>query len=419
MTGLTPVFKNNTLNLVCYQSYGQLENFGEEGPVICDDDVTSSSQQIDTYTFLLTTCVQVNEGGIASNDCVEECTTETITNDPCDFGSPSYDEEACNNDDDEGDCPGITCPSGFELDQYCNCNESQQPCSTTCPEGYRQTADCGCEPVPPPSCTTTCGVGYKLVNCNCIPCPTSCPTGYTLVNCSCNFTPPPIPEECDQAATAAGIATNNIINNINVQSALANLPAFTDSSQHEFGFTIKNTNGTIETTPMNEGTSTGVTITGYTINTKADVHTHPIGGAYAPSATDLFRLNNLRSQIGGFTTSFIKSSDGNIYALYINDSTKLSNFVNNNPGFVASNNNFNSQTVIGKLFWDTNNDLMQAGYTSEEAYTRATAFVLQDAGVTLLKSSATTINFKKIDLKEDIPAIDPNGVPVYSSIDCN
>lgn len=128
-------------------------------------------------------------------------------------------------------------------------------------------------------------------------------------------------------------------------------------------------------------------------------------------------LDNKRSLIDGFTTSYVSSYDGNIYALYINNPTQLHNFVASNPGFVGSDHNFNPNTIVGTQWLNTIQDLRIAGYTAQEAQTRATALILQSAGVTLLKSDATIINFKKIDLKVD--GTDSNGSPIYISIDCN
>jgi len=48
------------------------------------------------------------------------------------------------------------------------------------------------------------------------------------------------------------------------------------------------------------------------------------------------------------------------YTLMIN---KLKAFVTNNSGFVGSDNNFNNNTNIGKMFWDMNFDLQRQGYT--------------------------------------------------------
>ncbi|MET0945876.1 MAG: hypothetical protein ABWY22_10735 [Flavobacterium sp.] len=64
-----------------------------------------------------------------------------------------------------------------------------------------------------------------------------------------------------------------------------------------------------------------------------------------------------RDAMSGFKTSYVSSSDGNIYVLYIDNPVKLNAFVNNNPGFVGSDNNFSNDTNIGKMFWDINFDL--------------------------------------------------------------
>lgn len=75
--------------------------------------------------------------------------------------------------------------------------------------------------------------------------------------------------------------------------------------------------------------------------------------------------------------------------------------------------------------WEsTRLDLLSAGYTLQEAFTRATAFVLKDSGVTLLKSNSVPDEFKKIDIEQKknangTPAKDANGKNIYSKTDCN
>lgn len=325
---------------------------GLETVYVCDNYVDSSITQIDSYSYVLTICVWDNEGGIPTNPCIRDCSTETISNDPCDYGSSSYNEEECNGNNNP--CEGITCPYGYVLTENCNCKEEVQPCPNTCGEGYYKTSNCDCVALPPPPCSTSCPSGYELVNCNCIRiCPTSCPAGYTLQNCNCVFTQPPPDEPCDQAATAAGIAGNNLMNNSVVQNSLNNFPAFLPqgSNQQESLFTINNINGTIGVTSTQTGTSTNVNSTnGYTSSTIADVHLHVADGYAVPSAQDIFALDNKRDQISNFTASYVKAHDGNLYALYIEDASKFNTFINNNTVLLIQIIILNQTLLLGISF---------------------------------------------------------------------
>lgn len=71
LTGLTPVFKNNTLNLVCYQSYGQEPSNGEEDVVVCNSHVTTTSWQEGDW-FITESC-HLENGEKPWDDCVEVC----------------------------------------------------------------------------------------------------------------------------------------------------------------------------------------------------------------------------------------------------------------------------------------------------------------------------------------------------------
>jgi len=57
----------------------------------------------------------------------------------------------------------------------------------------------------------------------------------------------------------------------------------------------------------------------YTVSVIADLHDHPAPGAFAPSAQDLFALHVKRDAMSCFKTSYVSSSEGNLYALYIDD----------------------------------------------------------------------------------------------------
>lgn len=173
LTGLFPVFDNNSLYLEGYQSYGQSdEQFSEEQPVApCPDDEVEV-EELDMYNTLITTCTYDYADDNPEGDaiCEKSCSSNIVNT-----GGPDPNPDP---EDPEDPCDGVTCPVGFELDRYCNCNEIQQPCYNSCGEGYYQTLDCGCEPIPndlpPGTCTlVACLSGYTLNRdiCKCVPLP--------------------------------------------------------------------------------------------------------------------------------------------------------------------------------------------------------------------------------------------------------
>ncbi|KAF2517204.1 hypothetical protein [Flavobacterium foetidum] len=341
---------------------------------------------------------QIN-GGDLDEVCIN-CDDEPDSYNPCDPLSSSYDPCVCNPQ---------SCDSNDPCDLFSNsynpCVCNPQSCDSNDPCDYSSQA-------------YNYDVCYGVDNNYCY---------YFPQQCYGNPDPPtnpnPDPDPCPAASIAAGVAATNLFNNNAVTTTMSQMPVLFPSNeppysqQLEHGFNIKNVNGVISTTPIREGTATGLPAADYTINVVADLHDHPAPGTFAPSAQDLFALNTRRNLMSGFTTSYVSSFDGNIYALYIDDPSKLNDFFNNNPGCVGSDNNFKEGTTVGDYFRDVNFDLQRQGYTPQEAYTRATTLILQDAGVSLLKTDATTINFKKIDIK--VVGNDINGNTIIIINDCN
>jgi hypothetical protein len=330
------------------------------------------------------------------NGLPENCETldEVIIYPKCDQRNPNYYNNIC-------ECEPEWCDSG-------DCTDSS---SLAFPCVEEEDTEC-----------SEFGEGAYMTSCGCIGGETGideCPEDDTPID---SQDPPAEPDPCSEAEIAAGVATTNLFKYNAVSTTMSQMPILFPSNQPpysqqlEHGFNIKSVNGIISTTPIREGTATGLPAADYTASVIADLHDHPAPGTFAPSARDLLGLDNRRDLMSGFTTSYVSSSDGNLYALYIDDPAKLNAFVDNNPGFVDSYNNFNKDTNIGKMFWDTNDDLQRQGYTSQEAYTRATTLILQDAGVSLLKSDAKTIDFKKIDII--VVGDDPNGNTIIIINDC-
>ncbi|OOV19567.1 hypothetical protein [Flavobacterium sp. LM4] len=230
LTGITPVLKNNAINLVCYSSYGQEDSLGLEEVVICNEPDQITVDDYGSYT-MTETCVWSNKDGIDTNDCEWNCSSVRSENEPPD------------DNDDKPDCTGEIGGSAYLAS--CGCiggSTGIESCDSDPgnPDPGGPGNPCGNE--------VMCDSGYQLnyTTCNCV-CTRTCPTGYRLENCECvkiNTPPPPDPDldPCNSAATAAGTVASNIMKNNNVKSAFDNLPAFTyatNPEQNEFIFNIK------------------------------------------------------------------------------------------------------------------------------------------------------------------------------------
>lgn len=159
--------------------------------------------------------------------------------------------------------------------------------------------------------------------------------------------------------------------------------------------------------PVIAGLLLGVILSNYG-DSIADVHTHP--GGYAPSAEDLQSFYQLSSQLDSFETRFIVTKGGSSYAMTIDDPSKFSDFIADNPGMVAGNNNFAPGTDAGALFNEVKNYFTAEGYTQNEAYELATAQVFKEAGVTLLKADPGSDHFESLKIDH---VTGPNGEDIY------
>jgi len=86
-------------------------------------------------------------------------------------------------------------------------------------------------------------------------------------------------------------------------------------------------------------------------------------------------------------------------------------------------NDFAVGSNLKNVFDQVKMDLIVANYSAEEAGSRAMAFVMKDSGITLLKASSGSNDFKKIGLNEvknpdGTLKKDSNGNQVYETQDC-
>ena len=201
LTGITPVFKNNTLNLVCYQSYGQEDPWGEEleDVIICNEPDQVTIDDYGSYT-ITETCVWSNINGIDTNDCEWNCST--VHTETPDNGDGSGGEGSGGGGSGGGGSGG---------------GGSGSPCGNQviCPTGQQlNTTTCQCE------CTKTCPSGYwlSLLSCDCVketPCTTVCPIGFDLIDCQCRVNP------CLNSDLRHKEVADNVMNIINQRTQTA------------------------------------------------------------------------------------------------------------------------------------------------------------------------------------------------------
>jgi len=228
------------------------------------------------------------------------------------------------------------------------------------------------------------------------------------------------PDPCNPAAIAANTSTSNLFKKTAVQSQVGNFSAITSTSAEQ-GFSIRKlADGTFQATAIQTMGPTGGSITNFG-NSVADVHTHP--SSNAPSAQDILGLGHINGVSANFTTRYVKTADGDMYALNVSDAAKLKDFYDTFKDDLGSDNMFKSDSEIGAKFETVRQSFISSGASAESAYDHATAFLLNDAGVTLLKAPNGSNDFTKIgaEIKTDTsgnPVLDANNQPTYETSDC-
>jgi len=253
------------------------------------------------------------------------------------------------------------------------------------------------------------------------------PTGRSTIyeECGPGWTPPGIivPIEAgpcdptDRYSGATATAQYTILEST-VQQFAAFDPNVTNQNEQYFVVnTVNGSNvpGTIQTLP-----TTGGAMSGITSNTVMVIHTHPYGGYPFPSAADFFGLATFNSN---FQMNYVIAYDGTKYAMVINNYSQLQAFVANNPGAISSSGGFDPTSTIGAQSNTMRNILVAQGYSQDEAYERTLAFLMKQAGVTLVKAVSGSNVFKKIGLQQHLnadnsPAVNANGDPIYENADC-
>jgi hypothetical protein len=209
---------------------------------------------------------------------------------------------------------------------------------------------------------------------------------------------PPVVDPCNQAMKDQALTASNFYN-----TKVAPIPkpflSAISTYPYEQSFTVQD-NGTIDN--YKTGTTNNADIY-FDPHTSALGHTHPPGSVPAPSATDLYSINNaaLHTPAGACTDSYIYAADGSLYVLHVTDYAELSTFTSTYPkasNWDAATNNFQSGTPLSNELQTAITYYRTTGLSYDDAYEKAFAYVLDkgNTGLTLMKMNPATNQFEPI-----------------------
>lgn len=260
------------------------------------------------------------------------------------------------------------------------------------------------------------------------PCPPPAQARTTDAACTLGWTavvtpvPPPVinDDPCNRSDRISG-STATLQYSVFKPNALQFAPFDPNTqAQPEQYFIVNAINGSNVADPIQSLPTGGGQMQGVTPNMVMAFHTHPNGGYPFPSPVDFFGLADFGAN---FQMHYVIAYDGTKYAMVVNSYTQLQAFVAANPGALAADAGFEATSRIGLQSQDMQDLLVAQGYSQDEAYERTLAYLMKDAGVTLLKANAGSDTFKKIGLRQKLnadgsPAVNANGKPVYEKADC-
>ena len=138
-------------------------------------------------------------------------------------------------------------------------------------------------------------------------------------------------------------------------------------------------------------------------------HTHPTGGNTAPSPSDVISLVNAYRGLPGqqglvrslnIQASVIFGHDGSEYMICVDDRSKLSNFCNNslNSNFFEKNGSgFKSGSIFDSYYNNARTNLLNQGYSVNDAQSYALSYVLDyySTGLKISKKETGKTDFKE------------------------
>ncbi|HEY0066410.1 MAG TPA: hypothetical protein VGB46_03580 [Flavisolibacter sp.] len=139
---------------------------------------------------------------------------------------------------------------------------------------------------------------------------------------------PPQPDPCSQAQPGANSAKEVSQTNSFQTSKQSIQAAASDGNEHAVTFG-KDANGNVTSSSMSNGGTNSSTVNTNWPGAFADLHNHP--GGSLPSAGDLYGLINIQQGNSNYSTRFVVTPDGTVYALLVVDPAKASQFSSNFP----------------------------------------------------------------------------------------
>jgi hypothetical protein len=223
-------------------------------------------------------------------------------------------------------------------------------------------------------------------------------------------------EDHCQKAKAAGQGAAAILNNSNVVGSIG------EALQYgvEASFSIRESaDGDLSSSDVIFGSGSNVPSQNYG-DSIAAVHTHRSNGT-PPSAADVISM--AQSATGGspdLEYSIVICQDGTRYAMVINDRDALDSFLTDNVNNVDQNNAWLDNSPVGAMFDVANAAFQNQGMNAVDAYTHASAYIMDRAGITLLKAEPTQTpnlpaDFKKVNATS---TVDSNGNEHFDATAC-
>gem|GEM_PF-1560427 len=220
----------------------------------------------------------------------------------------------------------------------------------------------------------------------------------------CEAFPPEEPPEPDPCATEkAQFAENLTKQKAFIDGLKAVKDAAIDGKEHTIAIN-QNENGTTSVTPVRSGSEISVTPNLET-RSIANLHNHP--NTSPPSAGDVYSFIHNNSNLPNYTTKFVVTQDGAIYALIITNQLTAQDFSAKYPKSIIPGYppDFPVDEIGGSILFDEYQyslDFFRTnGLTDTEANEGALAYILDtfDAGIALLKMNDDG-TFKKINSKK-------------------
>ncbi len=224
-------------------------------------------------------------------------------------------------------------------------------------------------------------------------------------NCVCK-------DPCSSKDQAAGASASSLYNNSSVQLTINSGDLYSSSNDYEHGFLINDVSGNIETSAVQtSNSSTSLDFTGQDATTIGDLHTHP-NDNYPPSVEDILSIaGGPGSNAPNLQTSLVITQNGTIYALVVTDRTLANEFFTNYKNDLAPNGYWEPNTTPYADYTAAYNSFIsQSGATAEEATAYAQAYVLRNAGISLVTAAPGSGTLTKIG------AENVNGT--FSKADC-